>query len=77
MNLAERIDLAAELGKYLQSDNEDWQIAKQKAFEKNGWFIPDFINLSVKNITNEFLQIDKLENWAGSYYLDDNITPKM
>lgn len=76
MNLTERIALAAELGKYLQSDHEDWQIAKQKAFEKNGWFIPDFINLAVKNIINEFLQKDKLETWANSYYLDDNIAPK-
>ena len=76
MNLAQRIDLAAELGKYLQSDHEEWQIAKQKAFEKNGWFIPDFINIALKNITTEFLQKDKLDKWAASYYLDDNITPK-
>lgn len=76
MNLAERINLMGELAKYLQSDNEDWQTAKQKAFEKNGWFIPEFINLSVNNIVTEFLQKDKLEGWIKSYYLDDNITPK-
>jgi hypothetical protein len=76
MNLAERIDLMIEVGKYLQSDHEDWQIVKQKAFEKNRWFIPEFINLSVKNIVTEFLQKDKLERWTRSYYLDDNITPK-
>lgn len=76
MNLAERIDLMVEVGKYLQSDHEDWQIVKQKAFEKNRWFIPEFINLSVKNIVTEFLQKDKLERWTRSYYLDDNITPK-
>lgn len=76
MNLAERIDLMVELGKYLQSDNQDWEITKQKAFEKNGWFTPDFITLSVKNIITEFLQKEKLESWARSYYLDDNITAK-
>ncbi|MDB5200088.1 MAG: acyl-CoA reductase [Chitinophagaceae bacterium] len=76
MNLAERIDLMAVLGKYLQSNGEDWQIAKQKAFEKNGWFTPEFIDHSLKNIVTEFLQKDKLENWAKSYYLDDNINPK-
>jgi hypothetical protein len=76
MTLAGRIDLMVELGKYLRSNDEDWQIAKQKAFEKNGWFTPEFINHSVKNIVSEFLQKDKLESWAKSYYLDDNITPK-
>ncbi|MGI8582295.1 MAG: acyl-CoA reductase [Chitinophagaceae bacterium] len=76
MTLAGRIELMVELGKYLQSHDEDWQITKQKAFEKNGWFTPEFINLSVKNIVSEFLQKDKLESWAKSYYLDDNITPK-
>ena len=76
MNLAERIDVMVRLGKYLQSDHEDWLITKQKAFEKNGWFTPTFINLAVNNIVIEFLQKDKLESWARSYYLDDNILPK-
>ena len=76
MNLAERIDVMVELGKYLQSNTEDWQSIKQKAFQKNGWFTTDFIDLSVNNILNEFLQKDKLEHWSKSYFLDDNITPK-
>jgi hypothetical protein len=76
MNLTGRIDLMVELGKYLQSGNEDLQIAKQKAFEKNGWFTIEFIDHSIKNIAAEFLQKDKLEKWVKSYYLDDNITPK-
>ena len=76
MNLTERIDLMADLGKYLQSDPEDWQATKQKAYEKNGWFTPEFIDHSVKNIVKEFLQIEKLEVWTRAYFLDDNITPK-
>ena len=76
MNLAERIDVMVALGKYLQSDHEDWLITKQKVFEKNGWFTQEFINLAVNNIVTEFLQKDKLESWTNSYYLDDNITPK-
>ena len=76
MNLAKRIDLMVRLGKYLLSDDEDWVTVKQKAFEKNGWFTPEFINLAVNNIVTEFLQKDKLESWATSYYLDDNIIPK-
>lgn len=76
MNLVERIDMMVELGRYLASDPEDWQLAKQKAFEKNGWFITAFTDHAVKNIVTEFLQKDKLENWIQTYFLDDNITPK-
>ena len=76
MNLAERIDLMVRLGNYLRSDHDDSKKVKQKAFEKNGWFTHEFIDVAVKNIVAEFLQKDKLENWARSYYLDDNITPK-
>ncbi len=76
MNLAERISLMIELGKYLQSDNEDLKIAKHNAFEKNRWFTPEFINLSLNNIAKEFLQKEKLESWVNSYYLDDNIASK-
>lgn len=76
MNLVERIDLMVELGKYLASDPDDWQLVKQKAFEKNGWFIIPFIDHAVNNIVKEFLQKDKLEKWAARYYLDDNITPR-
>ena len=76
MNLAERIDVMVGLGKYLQSDHDDWMIVKQKAFEKNRWFAPEFITLAVNNIVTQFLQKDKLESWAASYYLDDNIIAK-
>ena len=76
MNLAERIDVMVRLGKYLQSDHDDWMIVKQKVFEKNGWFAPEFITLAVNNIVTEFLQKDKLESWVASYYLDDNIIAK-
>ena len=76
MNLDERIDLMQELGKYLQSDQLDWQVAKQRAYEKNGWFTPLFIDHAVKNIVSAFLQKEKLENWTHQYYLDDNITPR-
>ena len=76
MNLAERIDVMAKLGEYLASDNIAWQVTKQKAYEKNGWFTPEFINIAVNNIVNSFLQKEKLNNWTTTYFLDDNIVPK-
>lgn len=76
MNLNERIDLLVELGKYLQSNTEEWKTVKQKAYQRNAWFTIEFIDLAVKNITEEFLQKNKLEEWVKYYHLDDNITPK-
>jgi hypothetical protein len=76
MNLVERIDLMAALGNYLLSDDAEWKAAKQKAFEKNGWFTLEFIDHAVKNIVTEFLDKEKLENWARTYFLDDNISPR-
>jgi hypothetical protein len=52
-------------------------VVTNTAFEKNGWFTPEFITHSVNNIVQEFLQKDKLQGWAKAYYLDDNITPKI
>ncbi len=75
MNLAERIDLMTRLEDYLKSDNEEWQLVKQKAFEKNSWFTPEFIDLSIKNIVDQFLDKKKLIEWAHHYHLDDNIQP--
>lgn len=58
------------------ADNEEWHSVKHTASAHNGWFTPEFIDLSVKNITDEFLQEDKLMKWVNHYKLDDNIVPK-
>ena len=54
MNLQQRIDLLSRLGEYIQSDNNEWLQAKEKASRENGWFIPEFIELSVRNIAMAF-----------------------
>ena len=79
MNLQERIDLLSRLGEYIQSDNYDptapdsyregWQQAKEKASRENGWFIPEFIELSASNIAMAFLQKEALTEWADNYKL--------
>src|SRR5258708_24049169 len=51
-------------------------MVKQKAFEKNAWFTPEFIKLACKNISEEYLQKDKLIKWKNYYHLDDNILQK-
>ena len=76
MNLAERITLMVNLGKYLMQDNEELKAVKQKAFEKNKWFTEEFINYSLKNISTHFLDPEKLTSWIQYYHLDDNIHPQ-
>jgi hypothetical protein len=69
MLLQDRIQLMVELGKYMESDHEEWINIKQKAFEENNWFEPAFINLAVKNIVTEFLDEKKLKAWTNHYNL--------
>lgn len=76
MNLQNRIQLLQQLGKYLLDNGEQWQVTKKRAASHNGWFIPEFIDLAVTNIREEFLQKEKLEQWAMHYHLDDNVGGK-
>ncbi|MBS1934157.1 MAG: acyl-CoA reductase [Bacteroidetes bacterium] len=69
MHLQQRINLLVELGKYMSSDDEAWAAAKKRASQENSWFIPEFIDLAVKNIVNEFLQEEKLTAWVSKYNL--------
>jgi hypothetical protein len=76
MNLAERINLLEKLGNYLVGNSEKLNSVKQKAFEKNKWFTEEFINMSLQNISTQFLDRNKLEGWVNYYHLDDNIKSK-
>ncbi len=76
MNLQKRIELLQHLQKYLIEDGEEWQNTKAKTAVHNGWFIPEFIDLAVKNICAEFLPAEKLLQWAAHYHLDDNVGGK-
>jgi hypothetical protein len=71
MDLQQRIQLMVRLGNYMQSKDEAWTAIKEKAHQANGWFTPEFINLSIHNICTHFLQEDKLTNWAKSYAVTD------
>lgn len=72
MNLQHRIGLLDKLGKYILSDNTEWELVKERAYHQNKWFIPEFINLALKNIAGEFLQKDKLSNLAKDYQIPEN-----
>lgn len=67
MHLKNRLNLLLHLGKYLQSNDAQLEEIKQKANRENPWFVPEFIELSIKNIANEFLQEAKLAAWLKNY----------
>ncbi len=73
MNLVERINLLEKLGHYLVNNSAELSSIKQKAYEKNKWFTEEFVNLSLQNISSQFLDRSKLEEWVNHYHLDDNI----
>jgi hypothetical protein len=51
------------------SDDATWTAAKRKASLENGWFIPEFIELAVKNIVENYLDEKKLTAWMSHYDL--------
>jgi hypothetical protein len=69
MNLEQRIDLLVNLGDYVQSGDEGWRTAKDRAAEANGWFTPEFIELALGQIAREYLAEDPLRRWADKYPL--------
>ena len=76
MKLQNRIEILLRLHQYLSADAEEWKSVKQKASIYNSWFTPEFIDLSVKNILDQFLQEEHLQNLVRHYNLDDNIAAK-
>ncbi len=67
MNTQERIELLVRLGKYFVDNDKELQAVKQKAWEQNAWFMPEFIDLALKNIATSFLQEDALQQWIAQY----------
>lgn len=67
MNLAERIQLLAKLGSYINENSREWKAVKEKAYIANRWFLPEFIDLSSENIANSYLTEKALKKWVAQY----------
>lgn len=67
MILQERIELLCHLGEYINSDEPEWLNTKERAYNQNQWFVPEFIETSTQNISQHFLQKQSLEFWAAKY----------
>jgi len=71
MNLQNRIHILSRLGKYILDDSHAWKAVKQRAFQKNPWFIPGFIDHACTQIATQFLDEEKLVNWVKRYSVAD------
>ncbi|MFN2456670.1 MAG: acyl-CoA reductase [Chitinophagaceae bacterium] len=71
MNLHSRIEVLVSLGKYMLDNDEEWLRVKEKAYNENKWFTPEFIELAVKNITANYLKKEHLTALASHYLLPD------
>jgi hypothetical protein len=76
MNLQARINLMGWLATYLKNNDTEWQEIKQKAYQKNGWFTPGFIDIACAKIVSHFLDQKLLEKWVAHYHIDDNVEPR-
>jgi hypothetical protein len=76
MILKERIELMARLGEYMKNNPSEWKEAKYEALLQNGWFTTEFTDMASRNITDNFLDREKLNAWCTHYHLDDNISRK-
>lgn len=62
--IKQRIDSLLLLGDYLKRNTAEWQAIKQTAERKNGWFTQDFIDCSVRNICQQYLEENALRAYA-------------
>jgi hypothetical protein len=76
MKLQNRITLLSTLRDYLADNDEELQAIKHSASLHNGWFTIEFIDTAIKNIIRQFLNAEKLQQWANHYFLNDSIVPK-
>jgi hypothetical protein len=77
MNRSQRQELLVQLGNYMQSKDEQWQQVKHKAYIENRWFTPEFIELAVDTVVQNFLQPHQLEKLISEYQIpEENLKPK-
>lgn len=77
MQTQQRKDLLLRLGEYMSSHEENWELEKQRAQSENNWFIPEFVNLAVATIVQNYLQPGSLDKLTDTYNLaNENPSPK-
>jgi len=78
MHLNQRIAVFQQLGQYLRSpaSQEERQTVAQLAYAKNHWFTPDRVNQALEAIAGQYLDENKLTQWA-QYYQPEPQEPRV
>jgi hypothetical protein len=63
----QKVEALEALGAYMLGHSEEWESAKDRAVQGNQWFTPNHVEVAVKNIVTNFLQVDKLNLWLSQY----------
>ena len=66
-DIRHRIELIKMINISFETDKTDLLAVQRRASLENAWFIPEFIEQSLKNISENFLQEDKLIDWISHY----------
>jgi hypothetical protein len=70
--LAKRIANLQFLKTYIESNHDDWKLAKELAERANGWFTQQFIEHACEQISQVFLDEEKLNLFADNiHYVHD------
>lgn len=72
MNLKDRIEILGWLKNYLTECPESLQEAKENAAYQNSWFTPEFIDMAVNNIRDQFLDDAVLAKVIRRYDIPGN-----
>lgn len=79
ISLERRIELMTKLGQYLSSENEILNEVIDAAHRSNAWFTPEFVKLSLANISRYLLDEAALRSWLRHYpkIASDDVAPKL
>ncbi len=77
MTLQTRIQILLRLREFFLQPTDLWLECQERACRENPWFIPEFVELSIKNISDNFLPEKALNNWISHYSIPEiNPNPK-
>jgi len=67
MSSTEKVAALVRLGQYLTSNDPVLEAVKERAYHTNGWFTPEFIDLAISQIAENFLEAARLNSWINAY----------
>jgi hypothetical protein len=77
MTLQTRIKILLRIREFFLHPNKEWLACQERAYRENPWFIPEFIELSIRNIAEKFLSEQDLRDWVNHYAVPQiNENPK-